>query len=178
MPAEQAFILNLCVSLAVYSVLEDLGVPALSIKWPNDILSGTSKLCGILIENRILGNTINTSIIGIGLNVNQLAFENLPNVSSLKLLFDRNFDLDDLLHEIIKELKAIFSQWGTSGPDVLWTAYRKVLFRKGKTSTFEGKDGALFRGCIEGITLGGKLMVALNDEVKKEFSLKEVRLLF
>jgi BirA family biotin operon repressor/biotin-[acetyl-CoA-carboxylase] ligase len=177
LPVDQGFVLNLCVSLAIYSGLKDLRVPDLSVKWPNDILSGTDKICGILIENKLSGSAINTSIIGIGLNVNQLTFGNLENVSSLKLLLNRTFDLDGLLYKITQALKIIFARLETNGPDDLWNAYEKLLFRKGKPSTFEDSHGELFRGRIEGVTQAGKLIVALEGDVKKEFALKEVKLL-
>ena len=70
------FILNMGVSLALHDALSAIGVPGLTIKWPNDIMSGNSKICGILIENLISGAQIRHSIIGIGLNVNQTNFGN------------------------------------------------------------------------------------------------------
>ncbi|HET8737646.1 MAG TPA: biotin--[acetyl-CoA-carboxylase] ligase, partial [Pricia sp.] len=137
LPANQGFVLNVCTSLAIYRALEMLQVPELSIKWPNDILSGTWKLCGILIENKISGNHINTSIIGIGLNVNQLYFNNLHKASSLRILLDRNFNLDALLHEIINQLQMLFLGLQQNGSRALWDAYGKVLFRNGMPSGFE-----------------------------------------
>ncbi|TFG78733.1 MAG: biotin--[acetyl-CoA-carboxylase] ligase, partial [Flavobacteriales bacterium] len=84
LPAEQQFSLNVCVSLAVFDTLKSLEIPKLSIKWPNDILSGNLKIGGILIENSLLGTQIRSAIIGLGLNVNQTDFVDLPNASSLK----------------------------------------------------------------------------------------------
>ena len=59
-------------------------IPNLRVKWPNDILSGNFKICGILIENNLKNDIIQSSIIGFGLNVNQLEFGNLKKASSLK----------------------------------------------------------------------------------------------
>jgi biotin-[acetyl-CoA-carboxylase] ligase BirA-like protein len=67
------FVLNCWVALAVRSALISFGIPAVSIKWPNDILSENKKICGLLIENLYRGSKYNGSIVGIGLNVNQLA---------------------------------------------------------------------------------------------------------
>ncbi|SDE87326.1 BirA family transcriptional regulator, biotin operon repressor / biotin-[acetyl-CoA-carboxylase] ligase [Pricia antarctica] len=175
---DDSFVLNLCVSLAVYSVLKQHKVPELSIKWPNDILSGRSKLCGILIENSLSGNKINTSIIGIGLNVNQLYFEKLQNVSSLQLVLGKTFDLDTLLQDIVSQLKKVFLGFEQKGAAHLWDEYADVLFRKGKPSTFEDKDGERFMGFIKGVSKDGKLIIALEDAVLKTFDLKEVRLLY
>ena len=64
------------------------GAVTVKVKWPNDILSEDSKVCGVLIENIIKQDKIKASIIGIGLNVNQTNFVNLPKASSLKLLLE------------------------------------------------------------------------------------------
>lgn len=178
LPVGDSFVLNLCVSIAVYTVLKANKVPELSIKWPNDILSGRSKICGILIENSLSGNKINTSIIGIGLNVNQLSFEMLQNVSSLQLLLGKIFDLDVLLHDIVNQLKKVFLGFEQKDADHLWADYEKLLFRKGKPSTFENNDGERFMGFIKGVSKDGKLIVSLEDAVLKTFDLKEVKLLY
>ena len=68
-------------SLAIVKALERLNIPKLSIKWPNDILSANKKICGVLIENVIKQNQLESSIIGIGLNVNQNKFDNLPQAA-------------------------------------------------------------------------------------------------
>ncbi|MGP1992678.1 biotin--[acetyl-CoA-carboxylase] ligase [Zobellia laminariae] len=172
------FVLNICVSLAVYKTLKAHQVPDLSVKWPNDILSGTSKICGILIENILSGNLINTAIIGIGLNVNQTFFGELENASSLKLILGSNFDLDELLHEIVENLKSIFLESTTNSTENLWKAYENVLFRKDKPSTFENKQNELFMGFIRGVSPTGKLQIMLEDNVLKEFDIKEVKLLY
>lgn len=172
------FVLNICVSLAVYKTLKAHQVPDLSVKWPNDILSGTSKICGILIENVLSGNLINTAIIGIGLNVNQTFFGELENASSLKLILGSNFDLDELLHEIVENLKSIFLESTTNSTENLWKAYEDVLFRKDKPSTFENKQNELFMGFIRGVSPTGKLQIMLEDNVLKEFDIKEVKLLY
>jgi len=98
--------LNFAISLALFNTLSSYKIPNLSIKWPNDILSANKKICGILIENNIKGTKINSSIIGVGLNVNQERFlDSLNNVSSLKNICNLEFDLDLLLLKIIENLK-------------------------------------------------------------------------
>src|SRR5690606_34414076 len=105
LPVADQFLLNMGVSLAIFDALRQLYVPDLSVKWPNDILSGHFKICGILIENVLSGTMIQTSIIGIGLNVNQLNFGDLSQASSLKLILGRTFDLDELLHSVVGHIK-------------------------------------------------------------------------
>ncbi len=172
------FFLNICVSLAIYDFLKQQQVPNLSIKWPNDILSGHSKICGILIENILSGKKIQASVIGIGLNVNQLEFKNLPNVSSLKLLLGRTFDLDYLLKSFTVVFKKYFNEEINKGKEQLQFSYESLLFRKNKPSTFKNMDGELFMGFIKGVSPEGKLLITLEDNIVTEYGLKEVQLLY
>ncbi len=171
------FLLNIAVSLAIYDTLFELQVPDLKIKWPNDIMSGHSKICGILIENILSGQNIQASIIGIGLNVNQLSFANLPNVSSLKLLLGRTLPLEELLQKIVDNL-GIFLKEKINEENHLFSRYESLLFRKDKPSTFKNREGEMCMGFIKGVTRAGKLLILQEDDVVQEFDLKEVRLLF
>ncbi len=172
------FVLNMCVSLAVFNTLTNLNIPDLRVKWPNDILSGHSKICGILIENILSGNRLVSSIIGIGLNVNQKTFKNLPNVSSLSILSGKMFDLDELVVLFRDALKTAFSDLEQKGTAFVKQSYERVLFRKDKPSTFKDAEGTVFMGFIRGVSKQGKLMVALEDEVLKEYNMKEISLMY
>ena len=175
---EDQFQLSICVSLSIYTTLSNLQLPNLSVKWPNDILSGTSKICGILLENSLSGNKIQSSIIGIGLNVNQTAFNNLNNVSSLKLLLGKTFNLEELLQLLLADLKVALEKFNTISEAQLFSDYEKLMFRINKPSTFEDSDGNLIMGFIKGVSDQGKLLVALEDEIIQEFNLKEIKLLY
>ncbi len=175
---QDQFLLNISVSLAIIKVLKAISIPDLSIKWPNDIMSGTTKICGILIENTLLGDQIQTSVIGIGLNVNQLEFNMLKNVSSLKLLLGKTLNLEELLFAIVKELKFNFSLLKEHQKNDLWAKYKQNLFRRNKPSTFNDINGDFFMGFIKDVSLQGKLIVELEDAVLKEFDLKELRLMY
>lgn len=111
----QQFLLNKAISLGIIDFLKShLDEELLHIKWPNDIYAGKSKIAGILIENQILGNSIQSSIIGIGLNINQLKFSsNIPNPISIKLVtgIDLNIEiaLYQLLHEIEKRITNLYN---------------------------------------------------------------------
>lgn len=173
---ERRFLISICVSLALYQLLSTLGIPRLSIKWPNDILSGTSKICGILIENSIGGHEIKSSVIGIGLNVNQSTFVNQPKASSLKLLMNKEFHLEELLDGLLKELKIYLAQLQKSNRDVIRMQYENLLFKKDIPATFKEPDGPLLTGIIQGVTKQGKLRVLLDSGKIKEYGLKEVQL--
>ena len=141
-------------------------------------MSGRFKICGILIENNLSGSRMLSSVIGIGLNVNQEKFLNLPNVSSLKLLTGRVFDLDELLRLLQLALKDSFMHFEQKGIEEVWEHYERILFRKDKPSTFKDANGHMFMGFIRGVSFQGKLVVALEDSLLKEFNMKEISLLY
>ncbi|MEZ4811808.1 MAG: biotin--[acetyl-CoA-carboxylase] ligase [Allomuricauda sp.] len=175
---QHQFNLNICASFAVYDVLDALGMPDLKVKWPNDIMSGPSKICGILIENILKGQNVQHAIIGIGLNVNQTFFENLDKAASLKSITGRFFDLDELLQAILEKLKHYFSEVEGKTVAQLLPAYERLLFRKDKPSTFMDAQGEVFMGFIRRVSPNGKLVLELEDRIFKEFELKEVSLLY
>jgi BirA family biotin operon repressor/biotin-[acetyl-CoA-carboxylase] ligase len=83
---DDQFYISMIVSLGICDFLRRY-IPVCSIKWPNDIYVNNDKIAGILIENSILGNQIENTIAGIGLNVNQDKFySDAPNPVSLSSL--------------------------------------------------------------------------------------------
>jgi BirA family biotin operon repressor/biotin-[acetyl-CoA-carboxylase] ligase len=172
------FDLNSCVSLAIYRTLNELKIPDLKIKWPNDILSGNNKICGVLIENILSGTKIQSSIIGIGLNVNQISFNNLPNVSSLKLITGIHYNLDEILKIIAKNLSDVFGYYFAGNQQILKDEYLDQLFRKDKASTFVNLSKTMFTGIIRNVTNEGKLLVEEEDSIFNEYALKEIQLLY
>ena len=172
------FFLSLVSSLAIVRTLDQFMIPKLKVKWPNDILSESKKICGVLIENVIKKDQVKGTIIGIGLNVNQTEFKELPQASSLLLLTGIVYNTDELLKVIIKNLKYYFSYLKKNNHKFLIQEYEKLLFRKDKPSTFKSFTGEIFSGIIQGISPNGNLIVLLEDNILKEFDLKEVSLLY
>jgi BirA family biotin operon repressor/biotin-[acetyl-CoA-carboxylase] ligase len=175
---EHQFVLNIAICMAVSDVLKALGVPNVKVKWPNDIMSGSVKICGILIENVLKGSIIAQSIIGIGLNVNQTIFEGLEKASSLKVITGKDYDLDELLQKILERIQYHLNGIEAKTVGQLLPAYEEILFRKDKPSTFISPIGDMFVGYVRGVSPSGKLVLELEDEIFKEFDLKEVTLLY
>ena len=175
---QQQFVLNVGVSLALCNVLRSMSVPNVKIKWPNDIMSGSTKICGILIENMLKGSKIDSAIIGIGLNVNQTHFDNLPKASSIASVMGKSYDLDELLEKILEQLHHQLDTIEHKTTKQLLPAYEKLLFRKDKPSTFTDTNENRFMGFIRRVSPSGKLVVELEDQIFKEFDLKEITLLY
>jgi len=174
----EQFYISMAVSLAIYKALSIFKIPQLHIKWPNDILSEDTKLCGILIENVIKNNDVQGSIIGFGLNVNQKFFDNLPEASSMSLITGMLYSIDEVLSEVLKQLKCYFEVLESKKYSEIKQDYESLLFRKNKPSTFRTLKNELFSGIIKGVTKNGHLQVWTEDGIIKTFDLKEVKLLY
>ncbi len=172
------FYISIVTSLAIVAALKKLQIPKLYIKWPNDILSENKKIAGILIENIIKINALESSIIGIGLNINQTNFETLPRASSLKLITGHNFDHTEVLSYILKYLSYYFSFLETGNLQFLKNEYEAQLYRKGKASTFRDRSKATFLGIIQGVYDNGTLRVLLENDITKAYDLKAIELLY
>jgi len=175
---EEIFHLNVAVALSVVQVLEKFNIPKLSIKWPNDILSDTKKLCGILIENTIKSDSKIESVVGIGLNVNQNKFNNLPKASSLYVVMQKEFNIDILLNRIIFQIKKNCSLILSNQEEKLWKEFHKYLFKLNVPMPFEDADKNRFMGIIQLVTKDGKLQVVFEDDSVKNFGIKEIQMLY
>ena len=106
--AENQFQISQAVSVAIVETFAQfIDNQQLFIKWPNDIYFGDKKLAGMLIQNTIEGRMMGVSIIGIGLNVNQIEFsKDIPNPISLKMISSKDYDIEDLLNLLINNIKS------------------------------------------------------------------------
>ncbi|MEM6516028.1 MAG: biotin--[acetyl-CoA-carboxylase] ligase [Bacteroidota bacterium] len=171
------FYLSIVAALAVLKAIEKLSIKQLHVKWPNDILAENQKIGGILIEN-VVAKQIDSSIIGIGLNVNQTNFKDLPKANSLKKITGVHFDLDFLLSSILNQLNFFLQRLNSRNFKSLKAEYELSLFRKDKPSTFEDNSNIRFTGYIQGISEDGKLLLLLEDNVIESFDFKQLKLLY
>jgi BirA family biotin operon repressor/biotin-[acetyl-CoA-carboxylase] ligase len=172
------FTLNILVALSIVEALKSISNLNFVIKWPNDILAENKKIGGILIENTFKNSGEVQSIIGIGLNVNQSHFENLPQASSLYLLENKIFDKDSLLISIVNQLEFNLNQLPILGKTHFWNTYHQILFKKDVVSAFESVSGNRFVGKIQEVTRDGKLVVLMEDDSIHFFDVKEVKMLY
>ena len=165
------FSLNCHVALALKSSLDALDIPDVSIKWPNDILSGEEKICGILIENVYRGKLLKGSIVGVGLNVNQEKFDHLPQASSMRLQTGRTFVIEEVLQLFLKHFS---SQLQNNNEGDLFEHYRAALFSIDQNRNFRTGE-TQFSATIKGVNENGQLLLQLSDGSIKEFALKEIQ---
>lgn len=152
--ADKTFIVNQAVSLAVLKTIRKFNNEKCLIKWPNDILSVNKKIAGILVENSLSSNKLNYSIIGVGLNINQVFFKRLPNATSIKKILNKNIDVEKVLNELIDSYKYYFTK--INDIEYINDQYNRNIF---------GKHGCRF--IINGKEQSGKIISISNTGIIK-----------
>lgn len=168
------FILSKMVSVAIVQALE-YDTNYLEIKWPNDIYIGEKKICGILIENSIMGSTLNQTIIGIGININQTTFKsNAPNPTSLALVTGAQHDLEPIFNRILENIAMRFAQVNSGSVEGINTIYFDKLYRREGYHRFKDDNGD-FLAKITNVLDHGFLVLTLKDGSEREYAFKEVQ---
>ena len=175
LPAERQFLLSEAVALGIIEVLDTI-LPSekLSIKWPNDIYFENRKLAGILINSTIKANMMDISIIGIGLNVNQMKFQDWPtHPISLKMVTGKEYDLKPLSEQIGERI-LIKVQQLKSSLAAIEQNYLQRLFRYRTWADYE-VEGKILRLFMTGIDSFGRLQLLDTENKPYCFDIKEIR---
>ena len=179
-PASEQFVITEIVTLAIINALQDYIRQRITIKWPNDIYVGDKKLCGILIENALCGPTIDTCIVGIGININQELFtSNAPNPISLKQLNGRDNDREEIFEEIYQNILRYYDyladNWQNNDiKQSLHYEYMNNLYRRVGYHNYSTPEGEKFSAEIEEIGPQGHLTLRLQSGELRIFAFKEV----
>ena len=168
------FDMNKIVSLSIMDCLLILGLES-KIKWPNDILVKKRKIAGILIDNLISKYKIRYSIIGVGININQLIFKDyIPKATSLALELKKKFTLEEVESLFLSSLRNRIITY-RSGKDMN-LEYLDSLFQINKVMVFKS-NSQIFNGIIRNVNQNGFLVIETEDEIK-HFRLKEIEMVF
>jgi len=175
--ASSQFVISEAVALSVVDLLAEKGVEA-KVKWPNDIYVGDCKICGILIENAILGREIIRSIAGIGININQKAFlSDAPNPVSLTQLTGIIYDLEHMAALLAGKLSDRMLQ--TAAPAELHREFMRKLWRgDGALYPFlDRRRGERISASIVSVAPDGILTLQTSSGECRTFAFKEVEFL-
>lgn len=175
---KQQFVLTAAVSLAVAQWLETLIHADVHIKWPNDIYVGDRKIGGILIENILKGRTWKSSIVGIGLNINQTVFPAgiSERATSVKQILHRDCQLSALLPDLCKHIEREYLELkaGRCGP--ILGNYTRRLYRINELHPYL-IDGIKVHGILRGVTETGRIQLDFNGHLV-DFDIKEIAFVF
>ena len=170
--AKDQFRLNMAVSLGLFDYVSSQ-LADVKIKWPNDMMIGNHKACGMLIENQISGQQIQHSVVGIGLNVNQDHFS-LPTPTSMFLKKGHTFDLNQALAELLQWMEGRYLQLKANID--LRDEYISSLYGRGEKRKYKSGD-EIFEGVITGIDPVGLLEVEVSGRTKY-FDLKQIQMVY
>lgn len=174
LPAGEQFLLSQAVALALVDTLGTCGIDA-RIKWTNDIYVGDKKLVGILIEHSYSGPTLARTIAGIGINVNQRAFNPaLPNPVSMAVASGRTFDRREVLESFYACCMGRYDQLVRGEKAALQEEYRKRMYRLGKTHPYRRPDGTLVEAVLEGVRPSGELILRHADGTRHAYLFREI----
>ena len=174
LPSRRQFLLSQTVSLAIYDFLSTYITSNLRIKWPNDLYVGDKKIAGILIQNVLSGASLQSSVVGIGININQTEFlSDAPNPISLKQLTQKDYHLDTMIEELCQAFDIRYRQLRGGNYNEIEQTYLQRLYRFKEQAVFQRENLGIFVGQITGISLDGKLQI-MTSKGQNEFALKEV----
>ncbi|MCX2719286.1 biotin--[acetyl-CoA-carboxylase] ligase [Lentiprolixibacter aurantiacus] len=174
--ASDQFAISISTSLAIVEVLKRYEVPDIRVKWPNDILSGKQKLCGILVENIVKGAYLKAAVIGIGLNVNQDQFPPGLKATSISLQIGKELPLENVLKDLTGALERQINKFLSGPVENAQVSYEEMLYGKGERMLFSTPLGDSFSGVIQGIDTIGRLVVKRDSGTEDTYGLNEIRM--
>ncbi len=176
--ASTQFLLSEAIALAACKALSRYGSPgSMSIKWPNDIYYGDRKIGGMLIEHDLKGTGIATTIVGIGINVNQETFAgDAPNPVSLRQILGKEADRAAVLRNFLKLFMEYYTQLKGGESDKITAAYKRVLYRRSGCHRYRDAHG-FFQACITDVLPDGTLMMCDSAGQQRQYAFKEVTFL-
>lgn len=146
------------------------------VKWPNDIIIGNKKVCGILIETYKSDNQLNI-ISGMGLNINQNEFPELPKAGSLFTQNGEKYNIEEILSGLLTNLENSYPQIENEEWEKISLSYNQNLFRKNLLSKFIQNKNE-FEGFIRGVNDNGQLIIENTNGETECFQHKEIELVY
>jgi BirA family biotin operon repressor/biotin-[acetyl-CoA-carboxylase] ligase len=156
--SRNAFMVSAAAATGIINALKVIGIPDLKIKWPNDILSCNKKVAGILIENIFKKSQLKASIIGVGLNVNQLSFVDLPYAGSLASVTGKEWILEEIFNSLKEALESTLFSINTISKEHWIEEYSNLLWKKDEVALFE-RNGTSFKAISRGLSSEGFLLL-------------------
>ena len=148
------------------------------IKWPNDIYFEDSKVVGMLIENDLQGALVRSSVIGIGINVNQRRFlSGAPNPRSLADIVGQDIDRRLVLERFMERFSHymnLIDEGKDDALDALHEHYKTHLYRRGEEHKYVDEMGTFCARLVD-VEPSGHLVLQDSEGKLRRYEFKEVR---
>jgi len=173
--ASDQFYLNIITSLAVRKMIEfHVNELDVKVKWPNDVLLNEKKVAGILIENTLQRSSIQWSVVGMGININQQGI-GLEKATSLFEVTKSMNSLAELFEMLIESLEYYYLKLKSGKKEELKEAYLQHLFGFQEFRKYRAEY--IFNGKILDVADTGRLVMETAKGVQS-FDFKEVEFLY
>lgn len=176
-PAPAPFVLSQVAALAVRDQIEEQTRLQVHIKWPNDVICAGKKVAGILISNQWRGSSWESSILGIGININQVRFsEENPDAGSLASLTGKSLQVLDITNGLMDGLGRYYDLLHCGETGQLVSDYFMHLHgaRAPVLMQAAGEAGT-FRGQVVRVEPDGKLWIRAGNQALKEYDLDQLK---
>jgi len=172
--ASQPFLLSKAVAIAVQRTLQVFTQAKPEIKWPNDLLLDGKKAAGILIENQWSGSRWQSSIVGIGINVNQTKFT-IPHATSLARLNGQKTEVQAILKQLQLELSDWYQSYCNRDFTTISQEYHATLFGRHEPRRYTNQTGS-FDARVKSVLDDGKIELEIANGTVQEYALSEISL--
>ncbi len=171
--SENYFLLSKAVAVGINEALEDVSGKTGFVKWPNDIYIDQKKIGGILIENQWKGSLLEVAIVGIGINVNQVNFDDLQGVTSLSLLGSKNYDLKEVMAKVFEKIEFYYNLLKRGDINQINHIYFNHLMFSNEWKTYDSNNGRIEGKIIE-VKENSLLVLKLRNKELMTFEFKEL----
>lgn len=170
----EIFLFSQAISLGVLNFLNTFGVIGFTIKWPNDLYYHNKKIGGILIENAVRNGSILQSVVGIGLNLNQLRFNSsAPNPLSLRKILGHPVPSSEAFPVLLSCIEAAYLKFQNREFQEIRSAYEKNLFLFGVPHFFTIHHQKV-KLIIKGTDHVGNLVLVNSKGEESKYGYKEI----
>ena len=170
---ENYFLLSKVIAIGINEAIEEISGQVGYVKWPNDIYMNEKKIGGILIENQWKGNLLEVAIVGVGINVNQVDFDELDNATSLALLGSKNYDVKEVMNKVFSKIEIYYNKLKKGDVEQINAIYFNHLLYGGQWKVYDSKNGRI-EGKITKVMENGLIELKLKDKNRSTFDFKEL----
>ncbi len=149
----------------------------IKIKWPNDILVNSKKVCGILIENNVIENKISSSVVGVGINVNQKKFDQQLNAASLSVFSACDFEPKEIMFAFCNALNQYYKLLKSGKRLQIQSLYQSLMFGLNEWREFSIHGKSLIMK-VNGTAPSGLLLLEDLQGKEQEVDTHDVRWIF
>ena len=158
-----SFVAAVGIAKAIEAVIDD--ARSLTLKWPNDILLEENKLCGILPESELDGDSMSHVILGVGVNIQTAPSD--EKATSLSAHTHTDIDISSFRDRVLMEIGKAYTDWQEKGFELIREEWLKRAYRLGKEIKVSRPGGDKISGTFINLDEEGYLILSIDNKLKR-----------